>query len=415
MNRTTDRSQPKHPASRDVTGERDAVQWLNRASPLGCGRLSQRSWLMMSADHDPILQHHVPCPGCGYDVAAQVAEDIGRCPECGHAFDPAEIADSFQVKWPVLMKWFLLAHALAAIISAVLVVHCIRTHTAPSLTAGITSHATQLTNCFLFMIPGLVAAIGLHRHREWGRKACMVTFAMVVLARLMSVPFLIWRSGESETSPGPIDILSLLSRFWPSAILWILLSLFVTTGLRRHTLTGRSGQRVLLLSRRQFEPCRDWLLLLVVVFVGQGAGSVGHLLYYWSQQDWYISCPYAGSQSLYHLTLVAESACALWSWVLAVLLWKRPETTRPLVAIFLTLVVLESGCLAAWYLLWTIYAPMQLPMVLSVFAMFGRWLSDVLPSASLLIFAVWHLTAGDIRSVAPQRRGVEAEETAAGG
>ena len=43
----------------------------------------------------------LPCPGCGYNVDAQVLEHMGRCPECGIDLTPLEIEprSTLRARW----------------------------------------------------------------------------------------------------------------------------------------------------------------------------------------------------------------------------------------------------------------------------------------------------------------------------
>ncbi len=56
--------------------------------------------LVHAPPREPVgdLDRELPCPLCGYDLRGLPP---GRCPECGHAFDPAELArtESFRHPW----------------------------------------------------------------------------------------------------------------------------------------------------------------------------------------------------------------------------------------------------------------------------------------------------------------------------
>ena len=49
----------------------------------------------------PVLAKAIPCPLCGYDLRGLPA---GRCPECGHAFDPEALIRAAELRHPYLFE-----------------------------------------------------------------------------------------------------------------------------------------------------------------------------------------------------------------------------------------------------------------------------------------------------------------------
>ncbi len=362
-----------------------------------------QSLVVSGQAEDPLAE--ACCPHCGYSLRG-LPEN--RCPECGNPFDPAEVAGSFQAKWPVLMKWLLLAYMpAAAITSPFVIVGLLRASSSLPSGSGMAywsmaSVIPVLGRSVVLLSLGIVAVVGLHRGREWGRKAALATFAglclMPLLPALLAPLFMTGRLS-------PIEVFAMTLRPAVQALPAILLIVFLTTGLRRHCLARHRGEPTPLLPRSRFKPRKDWPLLLIVVAVGMGLQTAFGALQGWDMHMALTSGRLPGASgppSIFLWSTVAQSTATIWLVAAAILIRVQPRRVRSVLAISLFVVAIETALGQASYLTLA-RTGASIGLLLLTFV---RWVSGLLPMLALVFFAFRRLNEGDLLLVArPKRTG----------
>ncbi|NLE60399.1 MAG: hypothetical protein GX616_18780 [Planctomycetes bacterium] len=359
--------------------------------------VSDQSSVVSGGTADPLAE--ACCPHCGYSLRG-LPEN--RCPECGNAFDPAEVAGTFQAKWPALLKWVLLGYVISGVFASPFLISSLLSlrSTPASRPFAMLTTLPYLVRALVFAVLGAIAALGLHRRRDWGRKLGVAVFASVCLTFILPVPL----SVAFGNPIGGFRRLDLLL-YWLSqsvdALPPFLLLIFLTTGLRRRSLARRPEEAPILLSRSRFNPRKDWLLLLVVIFINMGvleawlAASCGGILHYLSVQG------YSSGRVVCLSSIFITSGFAVWLWLSAILQWRRPRLVR-------TLVILNLATFAAGLAIQQTvnHVVWPSPSPLAVFSMYAAraLLAVLLPWLPLLIFVFRDLTDADLQLVSRPRQ-----------
>lgn len=359
--------------------------------------VSDQSSVVSGGTADPLAE--AICPHCGYSLRGLPEH---RCPECGNAFDPAEVLATFRPKWPVLMKWYLLAYVVSSAVSSPFIISSLlsfRRSTQPSSPFFFTHTLPTLARDLVFVLLGAVAALGLHRHREWGRRIGLAVFACACLSWVLPVPLAV-----AFFSPSPFagsDLLLFGLNQWTTAVPACLMIIFLATGLRRHSLARRSDEETPRLLHEPFRPRNDWPLLVVIIFVGMAMLETWGAIGCWSISRYARQQGLAGSESLRLAVTVVAAASAVWLWASAILQWRRPQAVRGLLVVNLVALVLGSASeRAAEYLTF----PSPGPLTREVVSALLRSQASLLPPLSLLIFVFRDLTDNDLRLVRRLRR-----------
>jgi hypothetical protein len=257
-----------------------------------------------------------------------------------------------------------------------------------------------LGRSLVFLSLGIVAAVGLHRGQEWGRKAALSTFAGLCLMPLLP-PLLapLFMSGRLS----PIELFAMTLQPAIQAISAILLIVFLATGLRRCCLARRRGEPIPLLSRSRFKPRKDWPLLLIVVVVGMGLQAAFGAMQGWNMHMAFTSgrLPGAGGgTNIFLWSALAEAMAALWLLAAAILIRVQPRSVRSVLAVSLFVVAIESALGQASYLTLARTGASIGPLLLA----FARWVGGLLPMLAMVFFAFRSLNEGDLLLVARPRR-----------
>ncbi|MDM8008142.1 MAG: hypothetical protein QUV05_18535 [Phycisphaerae bacterium] len=354
--------------------------------------VSDQSSVVSGGTADPLAE--AICPNCGYSLRG-LPEN--RCPECGNAFDPAEVTGTFQAKWPALLKWVLLGCVISGVFTSPFLISSLLSlrSTPASRPFAMLTTLPYLVRALVFAVLGAIAALGLHRRRDWGRKLGVAVFASVCLTFILPVPLSV-AFGNPIGGFRRLDLLLYWLGQSVEALPPFLLLMFLTTGLRRRSLARRPEEAPILLSRTRFNPRKDWLLLLVVIFINMGlleawiaAGSGGILRYLRLQG-------YPTGRTFCVLAIFFTGGFAVWLWLSAILQWRRPQLVRTLVILNLT--TFAAG-LATQEMVNHVVWPSPSP--LAVFALYaGRaLLAGLLPWLPLLIFVFRDLTDADLQLV----------------
>ncbi len=360
--------------------------------------VSCQSSVVSGQAEDPLAE--ACCPHCGYSLRG-LPEN--RCPECGNAFDPVEVAGTFQAKWPVLMKWVLLGYVISGVFTSPFLIPFLLSlrSTPASRPFAMLSTLPYLVRALIFAVLGAIAALGLHRRRDWGRKLGVAVFASVCLTFILPVPLSVAFGNPIGGFSRPDLLLYWLSQ-WVEALPPFLLLIFLTTGLRRRSLARRPDEAPPLLSRTRFNPRKDWLLLLVVIFINMGlleawiAAGFGGILRYLRLQG------YPSGKAFCVLAIFITAGFAIWLWLSAILQWRKPRLVRTLAV--LNLAIFTAGLMIQQMvnqLLWPSPSPLA---VLAWYA--GRaLLAGLLPLLPMLIFLFRDLTHSDLQLVSsPKQR-----------
>jgi len=359
--------------------------------------VSDQSSVVSGGTADPLAE--AICPHCGYSLRGLPEH---RCPECGNAFDPAEVLATFRPKWPVLMKWYLLAYVVSSAVSSPFIISSLlsfRRSTQPSSPFFFTHTLPTLARDLVFVLLGAVAALGLHRHREWGRRIGLAVFACACLSWVLPVPLAV-----AFFSPSPFagsDLLLFGLNQWTTAVPACLMIIFLATGLRRHSLARRSDEETPRLLHEPFRPRNDWPLLVVIIFVGMAMLETWGAIGCWSISRYARQQGLAGSGRLCLAATLLRAAAAVWLWASAILQWRRPHAARRLLVVNLAALALALVSQEAVdYLVFPSPGPLTREVVWALL----RLQASLLPPLSLLIFVFRDLTDNDLRLVRRLRR-----------
>ncbi|MDM8006127.1 MAG: hypothetical protein QUV05_08280 [Phycisphaerae bacterium] len=219
------------------------------------------------------------CLKCGYSLRG-LSEN--RCPECGTAFDPATCTSAFLPKWPDLMAWYLggyVAHLLLRIGAWLIILQSAiasRPPGPPRIIFGRHNFELRLV-LELLIVPTLaaLAIVGLHRRRDWGRKACIILQALRVFTWIA-----VWVVAEGGYPRTPIAGLFWYVKASGPDLLFavvcpaVLIVSLLSTGLRRRSLARTGGQQLTTLPLADHRPRSDWPLTLSVLLIATAAGHL---------------------------------------------------------------------------------------------------------------------------------------------
>jgi hypothetical protein len=293
---------------------------------------------------DPLA--NARCQHCGYSLRG-LPEN--RCPECGTAFDPQEIANSFVALWPRLLMWYLVAYLVRAGFGLPGAWGMTRYWTGTAsgdlrLDLLALSGAVILRHG-LAIILGPLAVWGLYRRRDWVRRVCIVIFAADCLEALGRLTPVVRRVAAVYDVKYAVSTLLAAISNCSACILPILLILFLVTGLRPHSLIRVENECPPRLQRKSFHPRHDWLLLMVLVLAGLGTARFCYGVHWLSDFLGYQMARLSRSTrpaelvyaALYFVGEIATGICAL---AAAVRIWRRPRSVR---AMLTTLVILFAA------------------------------------------------------------------------
>jgi len=357
--------------------------------------VSDQSSVVSGGTADPLAE--AICPHCGYSLRG-LPEN--RCPECGNAFDPAEVAGTFQAKWPALLKWYVLALVVAWIVAFphLFISARQRYSTAGGSTIAICYLFADVIEGLAFVLVGSVALVGLHRHRDWGRKVGVALFGTTVLSRLMPMSLSIILVNASRL-PSLMSFIPNAIEEGLRAISPLLVMIYLMSGLRSQSLSVNPQTGLRLLNRTRFEPRKDWPLLMMALLFGIAVTVT------WSAINGCRMLSYVsiGRREMYHLALVAAAlgtVTALWLWAAVALLWRRPKSVRSALAVALVLLMISTGCRQFF---WHRFASGLMTSVqMAILAV--RLVIRMLPMLALVLFAFRDLTAADLQLVSRPRQ-----------
>jgi hypothetical protein len=276
------------------------------------------------------------CLKCGYSLRG-LPEN--RCPECGTAFDPADFSDAFLPLWPRLMAWYLAAQAAACLL---LLAHhriwrlgSVRPFSWSTLWQ---SDLTSLRDSMMIATLALVAAIGLYRRRDWGRKVCLILQFVTLLPWLFRAGQSLVNTAFGVASAGRTGfglqwfLDSLLNDAIPTTIVIILLF----TGLRPRSLARGSTSRLTILSLRRYHPRQDWLLTLVALLATVGISRLADPV--WLLRDLTFPGGWTGRNVTAFFSPAAAIGICLSCVLVARRIWRRPDKARTALASLVGLV-----------------------------------------------------------------------------
>jgi len=225
------------------------------------------------------------CLQCSYPLRGLTEY---RCPECGKAFDPKEMAGSFLPEWPRLMVWYLTAACLAGflgLLSFTLSIMINSGRFSVFLSPFEVYHVfAELFGPATTILVAPFAMVGLSRRIDWGRKAVIGLFGLHVIALVPTAIYVVFRLCTSRWRMATLaDIDQLLSFFreWNLAfqvsLPSFLLAWLLWTRLRRRSLRRSASDPLLLLPRRLFSPKDDWLIVLVALLAAEAIKHFGTL------------------------------------------------------------------------------------------------------------------------------------------
>jgi hypothetical protein len=338
------------------------------------------------------------CLKCGYPLRG-LPEN--RCPECGEAFDPAEMAAGFRALWPGLLKWYLVASVAAWVIrfpdAMSLVWRAFSPHLWNWRSSSFGENLSSAIEMMFLVFVGSAAAVGLHRGRDWGRRLCIAMLTAICLARsAMIVPPLLASGWPVRGS----------HRFWPDTV-WLvrqavaalrplLPAVFLLTGLPRCSLARGPAQIAPLLPHGRFGRRRDWLLLLMLLLLSSGIYMLTGVVLRGMQLVTYGTLfPHFRLETAVVVLRAAAVVVYVGGGIAA---WCRPRWVRPTLA---TLVAILS-CVAAVEVLltfmfytspgrtlaWTTAGPLVLGAI-----------ANVVPTLSLCLFVFLRVGREEIREV----------------
>lgn len=224
------------------------------------------------------------CLQCSYPLRGLTEY---RCPECGKAFDPKEMAGSFLPEWPRLMVWYVVAALMAGVLGVLSFTLSIMTTSGSfsfSSSFGVYHDFSGLFGPATTILVAPFAMVGLSRRIDWGRKAAIGLFGLHVIPLVPTAIYVVFRLCTSRWRMATLaDIDQLLSFFreWNLAfqvsLPSFLLAWLLWTGLRRRSLRRSASDPMLLLPRRLFSPKDDWLIVLVALLAAEAIKHFGTL------------------------------------------------------------------------------------------------------------------------------------------
>jgi hypothetical protein len=362
---------------------------------------------------DPLADAN--CLKCGYPLRG-LPEN--RCPECGTAFDPQEMASTFVTRWPLLLMWYLIVHMILLGPDLPHVRRCFLILIDPSTSAirpiFVATTISSSLNLAMALLVGPLAAFGLYRRRDWARKACLAIFAAAFLEPVADLwSFVCGLIDTGDLKPTVNTVLTAISGI-SFCVLPLLLIGFLSTALRRHSLARRGdrGQPPFLI--RVSHPRQDWLLLSVLLLAGWGiaqtcwgidslAQSLPFLLRFgWASIGqlvctWYLAC-----QKAYFTWTFLMGFYAL---VAAFRIWQKPQLLRRL----LTAVTVVSGpplllsVLGVIASLHSLRHPIDSRAVEAIASVILGTIGPILTPLTLLLFACLAVDREDINRLAREQ------------
>jgi hypothetical protein len=355
------------------------------------------------SEHDPLADAR--CEHCGYSLRG-LPEN--RCPECGTAFDPEEIAKSFVAQWPRLLMWYLVIYVARAAFGLPYVWGRITYWSSGAVDraqlASLAPSVAYVLRDLAAVILGPVAFWGLYRRRDWVRRVCIVTFAADCLYLLVRLVPMVGRVTTIPDLRFAVNTLLLAVSLGSICILRILLSLFLVTGLRPHSLIRTQDACPPRLLLRSFHPRHDWLLLMVLVLGGWGTAKlfegVHQLSDFLGYQMTALQVSMGKAQVVYAaLYYVGDIAVGISALVAAVRIWRKPESLRAMLATVAALAVASRPLL---YIVAIVFnSPVAGIPAATVAAMLLRASAGTpLLALTLLLFALLGLSRTDIDNLA---------------
>lgn len=342
------------------------------------------------------------CPRCGYSLRG-LPEN--RCPECGILFDPDAFVASFLPKWPILLKWFTLAQAIG--------ISCATVRPAAALIqlAG-SGFASQIPQVFIWSqisivvltagtgVLALATTIGLHYWRDWARRAFV---AMLLLQNTgWFVPLIFVWSWQHHLPLGvraDWATLPLIAALVCSILPAVIMILWVSTGLRRHSLNRSPSSAPVPLDSRHYRKRGDWLLLMVLLITCIGLLSVGLVTNAISTALRSGTSSASGSRVIWSLLKgVIGVATAIWAFYSAVRIWRNPSVLRQLLLILAGLawaVILVEFCVQQASPSRVTVSVLKYPLM-DVLLDSLAWL---LPPMFLLVYSRFRVTPEDVRDL----------------
>jgi hypothetical protein len=351
------------------------------------------------------------CPRCGYPLRGLIEY---RCPECGAAFGPAVVTATFVPRWPRLMAWYLAACVAVMILELLPALlrwnpYFLLVHRLGDKPLQDVANIAHLGDAALTCALGPIAIIGLYRQRDWARKACILIFATAVLAHLSLLEVFVGYPARYLNAREALRMALGSLVFVGRAVCPALLVAFLTTGVRRRSLTRRPDRSSPPARLNVFHLRHDWLLLTVFLLVSLGAEQaltgVSTLATLISASKLISSTtPIAkgiGPMAVEYAIWIAAGGFTLAAgiWV-----WRRPAAVRGMLAavVLVTVGVWVAGVVAG------IAVDKAMGTATSAFSLMmssaAGGLTDLLPRLAMLLFAFLAVSRDDIRRLTPVPR-----------
>ena len=357
---------------------------------------------------DPLVDAN--CLRCGYALRGLTEY---RCPECGTPFDPSDFVDTFVPKWPTLLQWWAAGLFAESIVLSPTVLQVIGVIWSPPAVPGgsypfyiIVYYVAWVAECLWMASMSMVAVKGLRGHHDWGRQAIIALILGLALLEVGGTAVIcILPDARAGVGGWPNSwcigrlIIGILSDLVPA----LMLTIYLTTGLRRVSLPRDPAAAPPALKTACFREQTDWLLLLRLFMFVLALDCAGYFVAQCSVASYRY---YAGGALVVHLLVlcVAFVGCL----VAARRLWRDPIKLRGSVCVAVGL----FGC--AWIVgLWeSVAAILTVPgqswdrIALTALAYVGM----LLPRLALPLFVFKGIDRADIEHVAwLQRNGTRSQ------
>jgi hypothetical protein len=208
------------------------------------------------------LPEHAQCLRCDYRLYGLPEP---RCPECGERFDPALWRDAVTPLWPRLLA--LLIAAQMALLTLNLCSWAVRQISEyVRLGAALGTRDLMSLATIPWIVVMFVAAAGLWKGRDWGRKVYLGLLLVHVAGSMAGLGLRLYTSFRMGWQAGdfllelPWRIQDFLSGLAP-----MLMVAFLLTGLRKRSLACRGFLLPAPIPQHVYTPRHDWLLLIAVI------------------------------------------------------------------------------------------------------------------------------------------------------
>jgi hypothetical protein len=268
------------------------------------------------------------CPHCGYSLRG-LPEN--RCPECGEAFDPDELANAFVPQWPRLMIWYMVAWVLLMVLRAGEAAFHLAGKGPPGDIQINLSGLPCVNDAPVVILVGVPAIIGLRRRVDWARKT---TISLLLL--LAAFWLLIVIASIARTTTGPQLRVTLLAeaaaRLFADVFPSVILAIILLTGLRSCSLRCSEQNLVPRLPLVRFQPRDDWPLLLLGILGGCALAHLAVAAHWAGLWHWLSGMAQSRHANWCLCNLIADSAVAVAFAAGALVIWHRPARTKPVLA-----------------------------------------------------------------------------------